>query len=599
MSDNPEIKNKPESSEDMSPVSDDLELMIQRKKAAAAKRAPEKASPEAVRPSPASQRRAVPGAAQAPAASPSPSPASQRRAAQPPQPSDAATQKRAVPQTSAPRPDGKMQNSPKVSPARRPTPVPAVSATDDDDELIPLKKSRKPAAKRSAEPAPQKTAEKAASGDAPRNPSSGSSAPYAARRSTPAVPGTVSTKKTQLEALPKKLEAAKKKDAMLISEGKKKDSDGKGKKKITSAQNGADMMASIVKAIIYMVVVVVIAVFISIFVIKIGNDVFAFVKNDIAVDVTIPEDATVEDIADILYNDGIIKYPSIFKLYASLKKDEDGFIAGEYTVSPAMSYDELRYAFKEHIATGTSWITIPEGYSTDEIIDLMVSNGIGEREKYIDVINNYDFDFWFMEDLKTVGRNDGRSYRLEGYLFPDTYEFYNASSEEMVIKKLLKRFDEVFVTDYKTKAAELGYSVDEILTIASMIEKEAGNASDYMYVSSVFHNRLRDWEVPFLGSDASIVYAIQIGTGVRPSTITHDDLSYDSPYNTYTHEGLPPGPITNPSASAIRYALYPAATENYYFITADNGVAYYAKTKEEHAENIEYVNRINEKLASG
>lgn len=388
----------------------------------------------------------------------------------------------------------------------------------------------------------------------------------------------------------------------MFGKGKKDDKNNTGSTaaagsngaKADTSLSGGEMMSGIVKAIIYMVVVVVVATFISIFAIKIGNDVFAFVKSDAALDVTIPENAEVADVAEVLYSNGIIKYPSVFKLYASLKHEKGPFIAGSYTVSPSMSYDELRYAFKEHAATGTSWITIPEGYSCDEIIDLMVSNGIGKREKYIDVINNYDFDYWFIDELEANGLKEGRSYRLEGYLFPDTYEFYNASSEEMVVNKLLKRFNEVFAEDYKTKAAELGYSVDQVLTIASLIEKEAGHAADYMYVSSVFHNRLNNsGYFPRLESDATVVYAIQIGTGTRPTTVTPEDLNFDSPYNTYLHEGLMPGPITNPSASAIRYALYPAKTSYYYFVTANNGTAYYASSLAEHQNNIELVKSIN------
>ncbi|MBQ4067446.1 MAG: endolytic transglycosylase MltG [Clostridia bacterium] len=365
-----------------------------------------------------------------------------------------------------------------------------------------------------------------------------------------------------------------------------------------NAKAGADMMIGIVKAIAYMVVILVVSVFISIFVIRIGNDVFAFVKSDEAVDITIPEDADVGDIAEILHDNGIISFPGIFKLYATLKHEEGPFVAGDYTVSPSMSYDDLRYAFKEQVVTGTVWITIPEGFTTDEIIDLLVENGIGERERYIDVINNYDFDYWFLDELEESELKDGRVYRLEGYLFPDTYEFYKASGEETVIGRMLDRFNEVFVKDYKTKAEELGYTVDEILTIASLVEKEAGSTSQFMNVSSVFHNRLNYPSVyPRLESDATTVYAIQVATGQRPDKVTPEDNEFDHPYNTYKNNGLPPGPITNPSASAIRYALYPANTGFYYFITDNAGKIYFAQGKAEHEQNIALVKRINEDLA--
>ena len=251
-----------------------------------------------------------------------------------------------------------------------------------------------------------------------------------------------------------------------------------------------------------------------------------------------------------------------------------------------MSYDDLRAAFKPQPVTGTSWITIPEGYTVDEIIDLMVSYGIGDRETYIDVINNYEFDYWFVEQIP---EDTDRYYRLEGYLFPDSYEFYNSSSEVTVINKLLARFDEVFVQDYRDKAEEMGMTVDEIITIASLIEKEAGTAADYRYVSSVFHNRLNNpSRFPKLESDATTVYAIQVENGgVRPEEVSADEIrNYDSPYNSYMNSGLIPGAIANPSASAIRYALYPTESNYYFFVAGPGGKTYFASTQAEHDANI-------------
>lgn len=366
------------------------------------------------------------------------------------------------------------------------------------------------------------------------------------------------------------------------------------KKKEKKGEGGADVMSSVTKALIYMVIVTAISVLLSVIAIRVGNDVFAFVKGTDEVTVTIPENASVADVAQILGDNGIINYPSVFKIYCNLKKEVGNFLPGDYVVNPSMSYEKLRGEFKEQPVTGTSWITVPEGYNVDDIIDLMVENDIGTREKYIDVINNYDFDFWFIDELNEKGIAEDRSYRLEGYLFPDTYEFYNSSSEEMVINKFLKRFDEVYGSDFKEKAADSGYTTDQVLTIASYIQKEAKNTSDYMYVSSVIDNRMKDPNFPHLELDATIIYAIRLDTGEKKTKVNHEDTLYQSPYNTYIRNGLTPGPITNPGANAIRFALYPAPSSYYYYVSDNYGKIYYANSEYEHNQNIEMVKIINE-----
>ena len=237
-------------------------------------------------------------------------------------------------------------------------------------------------------------------------------------------------------------------------------------------------------------------------------------------------------------------------------------------------------------------ITIPEGYTVDEIINLFTENGIGTREGFIEAINNYDFDFDFVRALDEADLT-GRTYRLEGYLYPDTYEFYKSSSEVTVIYKMLNRFDVIFSEDFYEKAAEHGYSVDQIMTLASMIEKEARYANDYETVSSVFHNRLNNSDFPRLESDATIMYAIQVRDGERKSSLTGEDLNYDTPYNSYMYEGLPPGPIANPGYEAITCALWPAKTKYYYFVSDNYGNTYFSRTNREHEAAKEKVAKIN------
>ncbi|MBQ3955833.1 MAG: endolytic transglycosylase MltG, partial [Clostridia bacterium] len=360
-----------------------------------------------------------------------------------------------------------------------------------------------------------------------------------------------------------------------------------------SSDEGGNTVLSVIKAIVYIIFVLITSVALSVFGISVANDMFAFVKSDEAVQVTIPQNATLDEVAAELAEEGVIRYPRIFKLYAIYKAHDDmEYIGGEYTVSPMTNYSGLLAEFKEKEVTGTVRITIPEGYTTDDIIDLFVNRyGIGTREGFVDVIQNYEFDYWFIREMEENGISENRIYRLDGYLFPDTYDFYLNSSEQTVINRLLRRFSQIFTREYRNQCAELGFTVDQIVTLASMIEKEAAAPSEFFNVSSVFHNRLKMPDVyPRMESDATVVYAIEHETGER--TV---DLHYDTPYNTYLYDGLPPGPIANPSASAMLAALMVPETNFYYFVSG-NGVTYFSETKEEHDQRIEEIRQAESVL---
>ena len=377
---------------------------------------------------------------------------------------------------------------------------------------------------------------------------------------------------------------------------KKRPEDAEGKKKKQMSE-GAATLLSIVKAITYIVFVIVLAGFLSYYIIRVANDMFAFVKSDEMVEVVIPEYATIDDVSRILAENEIITYPDVFKLYSKLNKDNGEFVAGSYTINAMMNYDELLMAFKEKFVRGTIRLTIPEGYTVDEIIDLFIENGVGmvereedvfvtaTREDYVAAINNLELYAEYFEFVRALIGNvsEDRFYPLEGYLFPDTYEFYTDSKPSQIVYKLLNRFNNVFKEEFYDRADELGYTVDEIVTLASMIEKETRLYYEFESVSSVFHNRLRDpANFAFLESDATIMYAIHHDTGERKEDMTHEDVSYASPYNTYTNRGLPPGPIANPSYQALTCALYPEDTDYYYFVSRKNGETIFSRTLPEH-----------------
>ena len=341
--------------------------------------------------------------------------------------------------------------------------------------------------------------------------------------------------------------------------------------------------------------------------VNVGNDVFAFVRKDsngmpvaelredMNVTVNIPEGADTKTVASILKDAGVIKYPGVFEKFAKFRISKRSYLTGKYlsgevTVNPLMNYDTLINTLSDYERSqrGTVRITIPEGLTVNEILALFEKNGVGKKEDFLDALQNHDYDFKFCKNLTKENLSEYRfdtnySYRLEGYLFPDTYDFYLSENPVSAINKLLVNFNKKFEEEFYERCDELGMTVDEIITLASMIEKEGKNAEDYYLISSVFHNRLKNSaNFPYLNSDATLQYALAERSG--PYGL---DTSYDHPYNTYKYKGLPPGPICNPGTEAIYAALYPEKTSYYYFYTKRNGETVYAKTFEEHQR---YVN---------
>lgn len=395
-----------------------------------------------------------------------------------------------------------------------------------------------------------------------------------------------------------------------------------------NAATGKSAAIGLFKTLLYLVCVVGVSIFLAVNIIHVGNDVFAFVKDDIRTTVTIPAGATLDEVAQLLKENGIIRYPWVFKLYAKGKIDDSSYYTGEFNSGDIrfvfenekknvpdtdteqdesaysdyvtdssgqdkarlpMSYDRILSlaAQTDYKTRDTVRITIPEGYTVDEILDLLIANGVGERDKYIDAIQNYDYNYRFVTELDKNTNTDGRQYRLEGYLFPDTYDFFTDESEISVINKLLSNFDVKMESVYYDRADELGMSVDEVIILASIIEKEAVHASDLSLMASVFHNRLK--KGMRLDSDATVMYALP----ERKTSLTKQDLEIDSPYNTYKRTGLTPGAISNPGIEAINAAFYPDSTNYYYFFSLKSGDTVYSTTYDQHSS------RLNNAIAEG
>ncbi|MBE6574060.1 MAG: hypothetical protein E7652_06680 [Ruminococcaceae bacterium] len=286
---------------------------------------------------------------------------------------------------------------------------------------------------------------------------------------------------------------------------------------------GKGVLSNTLKAVIYLVAIFVISGALSIFAIMVANDCFAFVKSDKEVTVKIPEGATLDEIADILHDKEIIKYPGIFKFYIDIRnKDIGDYLSGKFKVSPSMSYDILISTLTPYTVREEVTVVIPEGTTTKEIIRIFTEDyKIGTVEGFEKAINEYKYDFWFLEDLSPTVTAD-RCYRLDGYLFPDTYNFFTDSSEVDIIYKLLSNFDSKFAKENLALVEDHNMTLDEMVILASMIQNEAkyvntckndlyGSRGDYYMVSAVFHNRLNNPSVTAgkLDSDATVLYALK------------------------------------------------------------------------------------------
>ena len=290
-------------------------------------------------------------------------------------------------------------------------------------------------------------------------------------------------------------------------------------------------------------------------------------------------------VSNNLENQGLIKNRTVFKYYCDFAGLGQKIQAGDYLIQKSMDMFEIA----ELLTTGdgqpiTTDITIIPGTTVETIAQALKDKGVfSDTAEFLNICKTAAGveDYYFIADEMQLSQASRRKYLLEGYLAPNTYEIYTNATPLAIIKKLLSQTDKVFNAEWQTRADELDMSMDEVLTLASMIEKEAKKA-DFAKVSAVFHNRLR--EGMRLESDPTIHYV----TGERRMSLRSSDLAVDSPYNTYRVSGLPAGPICNPSPEAINAALYPDESyvaEKYLFFCSkdpDTGELHFSRTLEEH-----------------
>ena len=349
---------------------------------------------------------------------------------------------------------------------------------------------------------------------------------------------------------------------------------------------------SLKHTIIYMLVVLGLSLALSVAMWFAADDVLALTKSDNVITVTIQDGDTLEDVAQNLKEHGLVRYKFLFILYGKFSHAEEKFSAGTFELNQLFDYHALVNGLASSSeARKTITLTFPEGYSCDQIFSMLAENEVCTLEDLEDTAANYEFDFDFLQDLSYGDEN-----RLEGYLFPDTYDFYVDDNPVRVINKMLANFDSKFTETMKSDIDTLNDSIrtrmenegsftDEeidnammdvrkIITVASLIEKEAGSDQERSLISSVIYNRLNTRVHELLQIDATVEYAL----GEHKTELTANDLAVDNPYNTYKNKGLPPGPIANPGLASIMAAIHPDNTDYYFYALNDTGTHTFFET---------------------
>lgn len=358
----------------------------------------------------------------------------------------------------------------------------------------------------------------------------------------------------------------------------------------------------------FMSVVLICTLIISAIGISCINDVLALNRSEESIMVTVPNDCDTNDIIDILSDYGLIHQKLFCKFFYKVKravfnKDKDltfmdafkgkgnqpVFLSGVYYVESNLGLEAYINEFQqEQVSESTIRVVFPEGWSIYQMFDKLESFGVCKKSELVMALNGTDFEYDFAQELPENGE---RVFRLEGYLFPDTYEFFEKSDANSILRKMLENFQDKWSTEYAGRAKELGMTIDEVITLASIIQREAADEDQMAEVSSVLHNRLNNSvSYPTLGCDATLNY---IEKYVTPNVSSAEARIYSASYNTAAIAGLPAGPICNPGEAAIKAALYPADTDYFYFCHDNSGKIYLARTNAEHDANLLTVLRKN------
>lgn len=349
--------------------------------------------------------------------------------------------------------------------------------------------------------------------------------------------------------------------------------------------------ASFGSTTIFFIVVIVISVLLSVYAVFCLNDIFGFTKSTTTVTVSYDDEIeTASEAIDLLYDEGLIQCKYFCKFFVKAadailsSHDVEGpYAAGVYYLYGKMGLEGMLTTMQGQADTAeTVTLTFPEGSTVADIVEKLSANEVCDSASLLSVIQSSSFSYSLVSSLES---SEEVPYRLEGYLFPDTYEFYIGQSASSTIETFISNLENKITEEYRDRAEELGFTMYEILTIASIVQAEAGSTEQMATIASVIENRLADTaNFPSLGCQSTSDY---ITNDVEPSlssTSSHTSEYYLTYYNTNTDStvvGLPAGPICNPGLDAIEAALYPDDTDYYYFFHDTDGTLYTAETYSE------------------
>lgn len=321
-----------------------------------------------------------------------------------------------------------------------------------------------------------------------------------------------------------------------------------------------------------LIVLAVILLGIAMFFIVFGGEIFSntLEEGETAVITVEAGDGTIA-IGRDLKEQGVIAHEKLFRLYTIVTGHNGDWVSGEFTLEPGMGFgaicDLLTTAVRSDIK-----VVLVEGKQARQMAQTLEEAGICSADGFMEAVSRADYDFPFLKGID-------HENPLEGYLFPDTYYFEKDTDPRIVVETMLRGFEEnMYREEYIDRAEEMGYSFDEMIILASVVESESSGTENMKKVAGVFYNRLNNPDFPRLQSCVTVEYAM----GVKKSIITYEDTQIDSPYNTYKYPGLPIGPISNPGIDALEATLYPAEHDYYYFQSDQYGNLYFAETVEEH-----------------